>query len=285
MRDRLWFAGSAALFASLAALVYAVSRGTSGGVSIDESIATDLEYSGGTRLDSATHLVLWSVDAAVVAAAMLALVVATLGRRAAAAATAAGVLLAAGVGSALTKRMLEGIDPFEIEVTREGVASSFPSGHTTLAAGVAASLVILALPLYRLAAALGGAGYTAAVGMASVSDGGHYPSDALGAVLVALTCGAVGLSALAGGPPTRIAMPSTGASATITAAVVVPIALVLAGLIYLAAGPDGVRDYWLEHGEAAIAIAVIVIVSTAGLLFVAGLAGGRRGRSSPIMDA
>ncbi len=72
--------------------------------------------------------------------------------------------------------------------------NSFPSGHTTAAASLAAALLLVTPARHRLAAATIGAALTAAVGFSVVVLGWHYPSDALGALLVV---GAWGFAALA----------------------------------------------------------------------------------------
>jgi membrane-associated phospholipid phosphatase len=63
-------------------------------------------------------------------------------------------------------------------------ASSFPSGHTTAAASIALALLLVVPAGYRLPAAGVGAALTAAVGLAVVILGWHYPSDVLGALFV-----------------------------------------------------------------------------------------------------
>jgi membrane-associated phospholipid phosphatase len=274
MRDRRWPAGPATLFAALTVLVYVVSRGMSFAVRLDESIEADLAYTGGRPLDDATHVVLVSVDLLVVLA-LLAIAATGLRRRFAAAATAACALLAAAAGSEVVKRSLGGLDPFGIEASREDATSSFPSGHTALAYAAAVSLVILTRPRYRLATALGGAGYAAAVGIASLSDGGHYPSDVLGAVLLVLACGAAVTAA------TRRRASSTpgtavSASATATVAALMAVLLVLGYLTHLVTDREGVIGFARSHGQALGALVAIVAVSVAGLLVLATLAGAHR---------
>lgn len=67
--------------------------------------------------------------------------------------------------------------------------NSFPSGHTTAAASIAVALLLVVPAGYRLLAAGVGAALTAAVGLAVVILGWHYPSDVLGALLVVATWG------------------------------------------------------------------------------------------------
>ncbi len=72
--------------------------------------------------------------------------------------------------------------------------NSFPSGHTTAAASIAAAMLLVAPPAYRMRAAVAGLLLTAAVGISVVVLGWHYPSDVLGGLLVV---GAWGFGALA----------------------------------------------------------------------------------------
>jgi membrane-associated phospholipid phosphatase len=62
--------------------------------------------------------------------------------------------------------------------------NSFPSGHTTAAASIAAALLLVVPASYRGRAALAGLLLTAAVGLSTIVLGWHYPSDVLGGLLV-----------------------------------------------------------------------------------------------------
>lgn len=69
--------------------------------------------------------------------------------------------------------------------------NSLPSGHTTVAASVAAALVLVVPRRARpLVAVLGGA-YTAAIGVSTLVGQWHRPSDVVAAVLVVLAWGAL----------------------------------------------------------------------------------------------
>jgi membrane-associated phospholipid phosphatase len=72
--------------------------------------------------------------------------------------------------------------------------NSFPSGHATAAASIAAALLLVVPARHRLAAVAVGGALTAAVGFSVVILGWHYPSDVLGGLLVV---GAWGFAALA----------------------------------------------------------------------------------------
>ncbi|GIJ27284.1 hypothetical protein Vqi01_24460 [Micromonospora qiuiae] len=72
-----------------------------------------------------------------------------------------------------------GVDP-----ERAFLGNSLPSGHTTVAASVAVALVLVLPPRVRPFAAVVGAGYAAAAGVATLSASWHRPSDAVAAFLV-----------------------------------------------------------------------------------------------------
>lgn len=74
---------------------------------------------------------------------------------------------------------------------------AWPSGHTTAAASLAFALVLITPPGRRWPVAIAGAALTAAVGLALVLLGKHFPSDVLGALCVAAAWGAIGFRLLA----------------------------------------------------------------------------------------
>lgn len=63
--------------------------------------------------------------------------------------------------------------------------TAFPSGHTTAAASLALALVLVAPRRWRPPALFGGSLLVLCVGLAVVIRHWHYPSDAIGGVLVA----------------------------------------------------------------------------------------------------
>jgi len=73
---------------------------------------------------------------------------------------------------------------FGIDPERSGAGNSLPSGHAAVAASVAVALVLVLPRKGRALAALLGAGYAAAAGVATLSAGWHRPSDAVAAFLV-----------------------------------------------------------------------------------------------------
>ncbi|HET8862415.1 MAG TPA: phosphatase PAP2 family protein [Solirubrobacterales bacterium] len=74
--------------------------------------------------------------------------------------------------------------------------NTFPSGHTTAAASIAiAYALVVPAALRNLTLALG-AGFVLAVGCSVVAIGWHYPSDVLGAYLIAAGWGFAALAAM-----------------------------------------------------------------------------------------
>jgi membrane-associated phospholipid phosphatase len=74
--------------------------------------------------------------------------------------------------------------------------SSFPSGHTTAAASISVALLIAVPARLRAPAALLGAAFTGAVGIAVIVLEWHYPSDVLGGLLIAAGWGFAAVAAL-----------------------------------------------------------------------------------------
>lgn len=101
-------------------------------------------------------------------------------------ALAVGAVLLIG-GANLTTQVLKaliyrpdlGVDP-----DRVAAGNSLPSGHTTIAASVAAAFVLVLPPKARPAGALVAAAFAALAGVATLSAGWHRPSDAVAALLI-----------------------------------------------------------------------------------------------------
>jgi membrane-associated phospholipid phosphatase len=75
-------------------------------------------------------------------------------------------------------------------------SDAFPSGHATAAASIAVAMVLAAPPRVRPLAALTGAGFAFAVGIALVVLQWHFASDVLGGYLVVAAWGFAALAAL-----------------------------------------------------------------------------------------
>jgi membrane-associated phospholipid phosphatase len=104
----------------------------------------------------------------------------------------------ANVTTQLLKRTL--LERQHLADTGGAVFNSLPSGHTTVAASVAAALVLAVPRAIRPAVAIVAAAYTAATGVATVIGGWHRPADAVAAVTVVVAWAGltVILTALAG---------------------------------------------------------------------------------------
>jgi membrane-associated phospholipid phosphatase len=90
---------------------------------------------------------------------------------------------------------------------------SFPSGHTTAAASIAAALLFVVPARHRVTAATCGLILTAAVAISVVVLDWHYPSDVLGGLLVVASWGFAVLAGLRLAPRPDAAR--GGASATV----------------------------------------------------------------------
>jgi membrane-associated phospholipid phosphatase len=95
-------------------------------------------------------------------------------------------------GSNLTTQVLKHavLDrPALLDVPRADI-NTLPSGHTTVAASVAAGLLIAVPRRWRPVVAVAGAAYTGATGVSTLIGQWHRPSDVVAAILVVLAWGA-----------------------------------------------------------------------------------------------
>lgn len=169
---------------------------TATGQWLDQVAASSADLGQGL-LWPAVRPVLDVVSVGFVVVALLAVtLVAALRRRWALALWAAVLVGGANVATQLLKVVL---DRPHLDVTYV-LANSLPSGHTTVAASVAAALLLVVPRRGRPWAAVLGAGYAAATGVSTLVGQWHRPSDVVAAVAVVL--GWVGLvtaaAALAG---------------------------------------------------------------------------------------
>ncbi|NJC68632.1 phosphatase PAP2 family protein [Planosporangium thailandense] len=112
------------------------------------------------------------------------------------------ILLIAGAN--LTTQLFKqvcGRPDFGADGALTNYGNTLPSGHATVAASVAAGLVLALPPRLRGLGGLLGAGYAALTGVATLSAGWHRPSDAVAAMVVVggwATCAGILLVLLAG---------------------------------------------------------------------------------------
>jgi membrane-associated phospholipid phosphatase len=113
---------------------------------------------------------------------------------------------------------------------------SFPSGHTAVAASLALGLVIVLPARWRALAAVLGAVYAVAVGVATVTAGWHRPSDVVGAFLVTVAWGGVVCAVLEVRAPAPAAPEARAARRSVRLAVgLLVLATVLLGALGVAA--------------------------------------------------
>lgn len=167
------------------ALLYVAARGTSLGLRIDRSaIELGLTEVRAPRIHDATSDVLRTIDVSSLALLGGGMVVLALLRgRVGHALAVVAILAGANVTTQVLKPRLPdadvpGVDPADL------TGASFPSGHATVAMSLALAAVIAVPAALRGLAALAGAAYAAAVGVALVALGWHYPSDVAGGYLV-----------------------------------------------------------------------------------------------------
>lgn len=100
------------------------------------------------------------------------------------------VILVAGAN--LTTQVLKHVvldRPALLDTARADI-NTLPSGHTTVAASIAAGLLIAVPRRWRPLVALAGAAYTAATGVSTLIGQWHRPSDVVAGILVVLAWGA-----------------------------------------------------------------------------------------------
>jgi membrane-associated phospholipid phosphatase len=150
------------------------------------------------RGTSGAERVLGWIGTASLAAGTFALVVVALIRRRPRLALATAITV---VGSVLISIVLKSVfldRPTLADATGLPVHNSFPSGHATAAAAVAAGLVLVAPSILRGKVGVLGAIYAAAVAYATVAAGWHRPSDVAGSSAIVLAAAALSSAWLVG---------------------------------------------------------------------------------------
>jgi membrane-associated phospholipid phosphatase len=111
------------------------------------------------------------------------------------AAAAVAVVVGAGITTQLLKLVF--VYPrFQDVWWKNPQELAFPSGHTTAAAALSIALVLVVPPVHRMTAAAIGVLATGGVAISVVVLGWHYPSDALGGILVASAWGFAAVASL-----------------------------------------------------------------------------------------
>lgn len=165
---------------------------------------------------------------------------------------AAALILGGGIaGTYALKAILGRADPLHGDAAR-GIGDFFPSTHAGVATASALAAVALAQGRAAAPVSVAAAFYMAAVGIASVVAGGHYPSDAAGAYAACAAWAALGNGWLL---PGRRRAPGLHAVAAVAGAAV-------AAIVLFAAAPG-----WA--GESGSAVAAVVLAALACPLVVA----------------
>jgi len=82
-----------------------------------------------------------------------------------------------------------------------GVTNSFPSGHTTVVTSLVLAVLLVAPRSARWLVELAGSVCVAVIGVGTVVNSWHYPSDVIGGLLVALVWGLAVLAAISAVEP------------------------------------------------------------------------------------
>ncbi|MEV4535051.1 phosphatase PAP2 family protein [Asanoa sp. NPDC049518] len=149
-----------------------------------DSVALGANWIGQARIGGAVDTILNTVSVVSLLAATASIgFIALIRRRLALAVGAILLILGANVTTQVLKRLL--VRPeLGVDMERAAAGNSLPSGHTTIAAAVAVSLLLVLPARLRGVGAVVGAVAAAAVGVATLSAGWHRPSDVVAALLV-----------------------------------------------------------------------------------------------------
>jgi membrane-associated phospholipid phosphatase len=195
VRDRAGIVGMTCWVALV--LLYIAAFAVPAGRHADESVFRQVSPPGLESVRAVSTRTLDTVGIASVALVGGSILVLALsrGRFRRAAATAAAITASIAITRAL-KTALAPLDHWLAPNRSSGLESAFPSGHATVAMALALAAVIVVPPALRASVTVVGGLYAAAVGIALVALGSHYPSDVLGGFLVATACVALALAGL-----------------------------------------------------------------------------------------
>ncbi|MEA2124287.1 MAG: hypothetical protein QOI80_1069 [Solirubrobacteraceae bacterium] len=182
----------------MAALVWMVAFRTGHGQAADLSGLERLGRLQGTRGETVADIVAGVCNEAPYAVlAVIVTVVALTTRGKRGAAVVAAILIVPNVVTQLLKTTTaENRVDFPPTPIVHVEAASWPSGHATAAMALALACVIAAPAALRVIVACAGLAFAAAVGVAVVALGWHFPSDVAGGYLVATTGGCLGAAVL-----------------------------------------------------------------------------------------
>jgi membrane-associated phospholipid phosphatase len=249
--------------------------GTAEGQLVDET-ALDGSTLGRSMLWRAAGPVLDVIDVPFVAVVLGAAALIAIVRRRWLLALEVAVLVA---GSNLTTQILkDSVFYRDTESVLVGPAgNSLPSGHTTVAASVAAALVLVVPRSLRPLVAVVGAGYTALTGVSTMVGGWHRPSDVVAAICVVVAwAGLVTVIAAVGRPehnPSALGTPVLfGVAALLVLASVITGALAASALfdtrdaVAVQGLPDGTAELAAAYVGGALGVGAVTSLAFAAIL-------------------
>jgi membrane-associated phospholipid phosphatase len=179
----VWLAFLAFAQVGALAVVWWVFVRTTDGQALD-AVALSGRSIGQARVDGLVTRALNTITVVSVIAATITIGFVALARRRYRLAIVATLLI---MGANLTTQLLKRSLIERPDLGVEGVETnlnSLPSGHTTVAASMVVAAVLVLPPRLRGGVALAGTCYAALVGIATLAEGWHRPSDAVAAFLV-----------------------------------------------------------------------------------------------------
>ncbi|AYY15066.1 phosphatase PAP2 family protein [Actinobacteria bacterium YIM 96077] len=126
----------------------------------------------------------------------------------------------------------------DLAPTQGAIANSLPSGHTTVAASVAAALVLVVPRYTRPAVAVLTAGYAAVTGVATMIGQWHRPSDVVAAMMVVLAWAGLTMIVTGLGTPERIRRADPAIVPTALASGLMAVVALVTGLLAMSALTD-----------------------------------------------
>lgn len=136
-------------------------------------------------------------------------------------------------GANVTTQLLKHVvlDRPDLTPTQGALTNSLPSGHTTVAASVAAALVLVVPRRVRPFVAVLAAGYAASTGIATMVGQWHRPSDVVAAISVVLAWAGLTAMVTALGSPERVRRPDTAIVSTALVSGLMAVVALITGLL------------------------------------------------------
>jgi membrane-associated phospholipid phosphatase len=182
-----------AVAAFLASYLVFVRTGT--GQRLDQVAIDHVGQAWRTRA-AVANVLDWITSGLIVLVSGACVVIAAIRRRWLLAAGALVVVAGANITTQLLKKVVLSRPDFGY-----GMTNSFPSGHTTVVASLVLAVLLVAPRSSRWLVELAGSVCVAVIGVGTVVNSWHYPSDVIGGLLVALVWGLAVLAAISAVEP------------------------------------------------------------------------------------